>query len=308
MRIRSASFAAACIIALAFAHPATPACAGTPEGSADPAVVVAAERAFARASIEHGMKDAFLAHLAPDAIVFRPGPVPAIEWFRNRPATKGRLEWAPDVAAIASSGDLGFTAGPWRWQDPSGEASFGHYVTVWRREADGTWKVAVDGGAGHAAVDLEVEPEIPPWSSARQRDEERSHGHAPIAIGSTDSLLAADRALAADIEKGGWAAAFARWAADDVRVYRPGALPAVGKQASLAALAERPGQWRCEPAAGGVSRGDLGYTYGTAVFTPRGAPVDSAEARAYLRVWRMTHAGRRVVIVDGASPMPRPQR
>jgi ketosteroid isomerase-like protein len=290
-------------LAVTSAHAAAPV-----ERAADPAVVVAAERAFARASIEHGMKDAFLANLARDAIVFRPGPVPAVEWFRNRPRVEGRLEWAPDVAAIASTGELGFTAGPWRWQDSSNDPSFGHYVTVWRREAEGAWKVVIDAGAGHAAMDLEVEPEIPGWSSARERAEERSHGHAPIAIGSTDSLLAVDRALAADIEMRGWGPAFARWAADDVRVYRPGALPVVGKQAVVAALVERPGRWRSAIAGGGVSRGDLGYTYGTAEFVPKSTSADSAEARAYLRIWRMTHDGRRVVIVDGASPMPRPKK
>src|SRR5262245_52995397 len=128
MRICVAPVAAALVAAASYAGAPV---ARAADRVADPAAVVAAERAFARASIEHGMKDAFLANLAADAIVFRPGPVPAVEWFRSRPASKGRLEWAPDVAAIASGGDLGFTAGPWRWQDPSGAASFGHYVTVW---------------------------------------------------------------------------------------------------------------------------------------------------------------------------------
>jgi ketosteroid isomerase-like protein len=275
----------------------------------DPAVIVAAERAFARASIEHGMKDAFLAHLAPDAIVFRPGPVAAVEWFRSRPAPAGRLEWGPDFAAIASSGDLGFTAGPWRWQDPSGEARFGHFMSVWRRESDGTWKVVVDGGAGHAEVDLEVEPEIPPWSSPRERDDEMRHKHGKSsAIGTQPELLEVDRQFAADIERHGWAGAFERWAADDVRLYRGGALPVVGKEAAVTVLRKRPGTARCTPAGGGVSRGDLGYTYGTAEFTPRGGAPDSIEAHAYLRVWRRTHDGRRVVALDGASPMPSPRK
>ncbi len=76
------------------------------QGSAQVGDVIAAERAFASMSTEKGIKPAFLANLATDAIVFRPGPVPAQDWYRDHPAAAGTLEWAPDLAAIAVTGDL----------------------------------------------------------------------------------------------------------------------------------------------------------------------------------------------------------
>jgi ketosteroid isomerase-like protein len=276
----------------------------------DPAAVVAAERAFARASIEQGMQAAFLAHLAEDAVVFRPGPVPARAWFRRQAPVKGRLEWAPDFAAIASSGDVAFTAGPWKWQDPDGSSRFGHYLTVWRRDPQGAWKVVIDAGASHATVDLEVEVEVPPWSAAREREEERLHGHTPIAVGPKRLLLEIDRKVAADIERHGWPAAFTRWAADDVRLYRAGVLPLLGKDAVVAGLADRAGVGgvRCAALNGAASAGDLAYTYGTAQHAVRGAQTDSIAAHAYLRVWRMTHDGRHVIAAEVESPMPSPPR
>lgn len=60
-----------------------------------------------------------------------------------------RLEWRPSEAHVAGSGDLGYTLGRWRLVGTAegvdtllGE---GHYVTIWRKTADG-WRVAVDIG------------------------------------------------------------------------------------------------------------------------------------------------------------------
>ncbi len=62
-----------------------------------------------------------------------------------------RLVWAPTEARVGAGGDLGYTLG--RWQSIGTDAagsdtvlSEGHYVTIWRKTADGTWRVAVDIG------------------------------------------------------------------------------------------------------------------------------------------------------------------
>lgn len=60
------------------------------------------------------------------------------------------LEWAPDAARISEDGGMGWTTGRYvsRSVSPSGEAgeSRGRYLTIWRRQPDGGWKVAVDTG------------------------------------------------------------------------------------------------------------------------------------------------------------------
>jgi ketosteroid isomerase-like protein len=247
------------------------------------------------------MKDAFLANLADDAIIFRPGPVKGIPWFRDRPANAGTLSWEPDFAALSESGDLGYTSGPWEYKDKGAtQPVHGHFVSVWRKQPDGAWKVAIDAGAAHApptgTARLVLAPREPAKKVAWVASEEKAKEM-------REAWLAADRDLARAIDgRTDYSKVFAGHCSEDVRLYRPGAHPVVGHDAVESALAARPGLWTWTPMMAGTSvAGDLGYTYGTATFHPEGAPPDSVEATAYLRIWR--HTGRHVVL-DVANPMP----
>src|SRR5687768_14114208 len=107
--------------------------------------VVEAERAFARAAQTEGVNTAFLHYSAPDGIVFQPGPVPAKQALAANPIPPVALKWWPVYAGIAASGDLGFTTGP--FVAASGERQgHGWYFTVWRRQADDSWRWLLDHG------------------------------------------------------------------------------------------------------------------------------------------------------------------
>ncbi|HSR90540.1 MAG TPA: nuclear transport factor 2 family protein, partial [Gemmatimonadales bacterium] len=58
--------------------------------------------------------------------------------------TNQKLRWVPDKADASSDGTLGYTIGHWilTVRDSTGqhEAYRGKYLTVWRRQADGSWK------------------------------------------------------------------------------------------------------------------------------------------------------------------------
>jgi len=60
------------------------------------------------------------------------------------------LSWDPTFASVGPSGDLGYTIGTYE-MTISGEArpvtSTGSYLTVWRRQANGDWKVEADIGS-----------------------------------------------------------------------------------------------------------------------------------------------------------------
>jgi ketosteroid isomerase-like protein len=60
------------------------------------------------------------------------------------------LSWEPLRADIAASGDLGWTTGSYTSEGigPDGEPrrGQGRYVTIWRKAADGSWKVVMDLG------------------------------------------------------------------------------------------------------------------------------------------------------------------
>ena len=55
------------------------------------------------------------------------------------------LSWKPVGADVAASGDLGYTWGNWKYQAPD-TAYYGNYFTAWKKQKDGSWKVALDGG------------------------------------------------------------------------------------------------------------------------------------------------------------------
>ncbi len=60
------------------------------------------------------------------------------------------LTWTPVHADMAASGDLGYTYGTFvfKGKDKDGNpvTRYGKYATVWKKQEDGTWKVAMDMG------------------------------------------------------------------------------------------------------------------------------------------------------------------
>lgn len=57
------------------------------------------------------------------------------------------LEWQATYAEVAASGDLGYTIGTFELvaeHEGTAMLTLGKYVTVWGKQADGSWKVLVD--------------------------------------------------------------------------------------------------------------------------------------------------------------------
>jgi ketosteroid isomerase-like protein len=52
--------------------------------------------------------------------------------------------WLPVEANVAASGDMGYTRGSYVVALPRGGRETGDYVRIWRRDKDGTWRVALD--------------------------------------------------------------------------------------------------------------------------------------------------------------------
>jgi hypothetical protein len=96
--------------------------------------VVEAEHIFALYCGAKGMKAAFLSFAAPDAVVFRRGPVNAIEaWTQTNPAPTGLLLWWPTYADVSRAGDLGYTTGPYEFRENETDktpAGTGHFATL----------------------------------------------------------------------------------------------------------------------------------------------------------------------------------
>jgi ketosteroid isomerase-like protein len=108
--------------------------------------LVETERAFSARSVKDGMRDAFLAYLADSGVLFRPFPVNGKRLWTARGRSKATLIWEPSSAAVSWAGDLGYTTGPWEFRPEIGgadSASHSHFISVWRRQADQTWRLIV---------------------------------------------------------------------------------------------------------------------------------------------------------------------
>ena len=59
-----------------------------------------------------------------------------------------KISWHPVRVEVARSGELGYTSGAYEmiFNDPSGKliSDKGKYVTVWKKQRDGSWKVLLD--------------------------------------------------------------------------------------------------------------------------------------------------------------------
>ena len=282
------------VVALLISAPATPAHAGNPAQTS----LVAAERAFAALSVKQGIRESFLAYLAPDAVVFRPTATNGPRAMRAHEASKTPiLNWEPAYAEVSAAGDLGVTTGPWEMRATTlaPPAAFGHFVTVWKRTPGGKWRVAVDLGTQHPRVDpavgngkLELDP-----TGAR----------APA--GATADLRALDRDLARAMRSQGIAGAYASRAADDVRYNRDDLPPLVGSAAVGAHLKLVPGYIEYRPEGRRVAAsGDLGCTYGRAEeFASPGTAPDSS---VFLHVWRRNADGVWKLSLEVLNPLPKP--
>src|SRR5262245_51615227 len=271
--------------------------------NSDWTTLVEAERAFAAASLSKGSRAAFLEFLAEDSVLFRPGAVSGKKWIEEHPAPSTLLTWEPTFADIAQSGDLGYTTGPWeiRPNNPQDTPSaYGHFVSVWKRQSDGTWKVALDLGISHAAPAGKAKP-----LQAVDFREGSDKGRRNVRVDEEKSeLLGFDRELANLVSQKGSAQAYLRYLADDARLYRANAFPVIGKREIFVTFSQSGGRASLRPDKADVSSAaDLGYIYGTTQSVVSGSGGAAAAASNYLHIWKRKGKSWTLVL-DVESPVP----
>ncbi len=128
--------------------------AAVPDEGAGREALLRVDREFSALSVERGAAEAFFTYMTDDAVQLPMGDRPVIgrTEIRRRLAEGGSftLTWEPHAADVSRSGDLGYTWGTYELHGagPDGQprASYGKYVTIWRRQPDGAWRAVLDTG------------------------------------------------------------------------------------------------------------------------------------------------------------------
>ena len=110
------------------------------------------DREFSNMSKEKGMKSAFIEYIDSNGVLLRPNRLPiagadAIDFLIQQNDTDYTLTWEPRNGAIAMSGELGYTYGIYALRPSIKDTViYGTYVSIWKKEKDGTWKFVLDSG------------------------------------------------------------------------------------------------------------------------------------------------------------------
>jgi ketosteroid isomerase-like protein len=267
--------------------------------------MVDTELAFARMSAEQGVRPSFMAFIADDGILFRPWAVKGKQWLTQNPVRasdkRALLSWYPAVADVARAGDMGYTTGPWEYKADIHDAkpvAWGNFLTVWRREADGSWKFAIDLGISNPQPDK-------PASAWQMPKGYRQPAKAPdVNVQKEQAALFGENVVfSSSFNFSDAPAVFESVAAANVRVFRNNKFPLVGKIAGAAAFPDGSTIWTWQPALVSVSSsGDLGYTYGTYRITSKGSSEKLLESGNYYRIWKQ-EAGKWKLVADLLDPV-----
>lgn len=265
--------------------------------------LVAAERAFAATSVAKGIRESFLMFFADDGINFQPHPTKTREAFLKRPAPPTRppveLNWRPIYADVSRAGDLGYTTGPYTFKDLSPEnrpTRYGYYFSIWKKQADGEWKVVVDCGIStpEPTQQMEFTPaQQIKWKTSRKinLDSERA------------ALIDLDRQFLKASESLGISEGYLKYFATEARLHRDGLPPMTERAAIRKYLSSQISKLSWAPIKSEIAQSDdLGYTYGS--YELKSAGTNKTEKGYYVRVWKRDGGGNWKLVLDTLSPIP----
>jgi ketosteroid isomerase-like protein len=113
-----------------------------------------AEKDFQKMSAEKGIMQAFWFYADSNAVIKRDNDSlihgkDAIRNYYSAPHyAQASATWAPDFTDASEQGDMGYTYGKYTWQSKDSTGKMNEYKgifhTVWKRQADGSWKYVWD--------------------------------------------------------------------------------------------------------------------------------------------------------------------
>ena len=242
--------------------------------------LIQAEKNFAAYSVNNSTKEAFLKFLDSAGIIFDSGkPVNGIETWNKRDKRPGVLNWFPQYAEIAVSGDFGYTTGPWTFQNSLNDtiAARGQYTTVWHINKNGEWKFLIDLGVNNTPIS--VAEDVKEVNVTKLTADAIPHV-SPIVIVENEFL----RSVAKNKSK-----AYKNYLSAESILNRNGHLPATTSSDQKSVIDATPSSIQYKVDGWGISqKQDMGYAYGTMVI--------NGKTDNYLRIWRKEKEGWKIAL------------
>jgi ketosteroid isomerase-like protein len=255
--------------------------------------LVDTERAFAALAAEKGMKPAFLEHTAPDGVLFLPDKVKAVDYWNARGESKGLLSWSPNYADVSSNGMIGYTTGNWEFR-PNGKddtpSGFGDFITIWQRMQEGGYKFIVDIGVEHEKPANYSTDLAPPSYPADPNEKNSSAADSANSFFETAARMGLNKAYDA-------------FAADEVRAYREGNLPILGKKKLIGYTKSRKTKMTMSRRSTSFGSADIAYISSTYTETKEDGSVEKGN---FVQIWKLID-GRWRIVLDIFKPIPAKQ-
>lgn len=112
--------------------------------------IITADKTMSDLAARKGFNHSLLAFADSNFVKLSNGHAPVIGKAAfatsfNKDKDVKTISWNPVNAAVATSGDLGYTWGNWKFVTDD-TTYYGNYFTIWKKQSDGSWKVGLDGG------------------------------------------------------------------------------------------------------------------------------------------------------------------
>ncbi len=112
--------------------------------------IIQADKAMSELAAKEGFNTSILAYADSAIVKLENGKFPVIGKANfaasfNKDNDDKTISWYPVNAEVAGSGELGYSWGNWKYMAKD-TVFYGNYFTVWKKQTDGNWKVALDGG------------------------------------------------------------------------------------------------------------------------------------------------------------------
>lgn len=247
--------------------------------------LINADRTLAKLAQNDTPYKAFLSVTNKETIFFSPDPVGGLKYMKNRPNIADVMQWDPEFSGIAKSMELGFTTGHMSFQRVGAPKRHGQYLTIWKRDNKGIWKIALHGVSENYGQREFIPDESMPNNLFIEPDSLGYLKHkSQVRLNQRKDVVESNERLFATVLKSDNALAFLEFLDPEVRFYFPWEAPIKGRIDVIDYLESK--NLEVETEVSFVDRsysGELAYSYGTATIRHKGA---SPKKYNYIRVWQ----------------------